>query len=173
MDKEGQFMSTNMYRDKLVEQGVDRTGLDVCHIIACSHGGPDHTDNYLFALAAEFNRGIGDRCDALNCYLAGKEKARKAVTISLQVAQNRELHHRVHRRQKGEARLFTEGIHYDANLSASQISENLYKQGGDLMKQLIKAAGPRHNYNTRQAAREAEELRTRASLSMREKIETP
>ena len=71
VDKEGQFMSTKQYRDKLVEQGVDLTGLDVCHIIACSHGGPDHTDNYLFALGAEFNRGIGDRCDALNCYLAG------------------------------------------------------------------------------------------------------
>ena len=152
-----------------MEQGVDLTGLDVCHIIACSHGGPDHTDNYLFALAAEFNRGIGDRCDALNCYLAGPKKAEKAVTISLQVAPNPELYHRVDKRKKGEGRLFTEGIHYDANLGASQISENLHKQGGDLMRQLIKAA-PKHKYNTRQAA---QELRTRASLSMREKIETP
>ena len=58
-------------------------GQDVFHIIADSHGGANHPDNFLYALGSPFNRTIGDRHDALNCFLAGQEKALKAVESSV------------------------------------------------------------------------------------------
>jgi hypothetical protein len=62
---------------------------DDFHIIAASNGGPDHADNYLYALGASFNRSIGNQLDAINCFLAGKAKAKKAVEISWKVALDR------------------------------------------------------------------------------------
>ena len=58
-------------------------GQDVFHIIAANNGGADHPHNYLYALGSSFNRSIGDRYDDLNCFLAGKEKAKQAVEASM------------------------------------------------------------------------------------------
>jgi hypothetical protein len=76
-------MSRKQYAKVLKDAGLDLTGQDVFHIIANSHGGADHPDNYLYALGSTFNRTIGDKHDAFNCFLAGKEKTEKAVRVSM------------------------------------------------------------------------------------------
>jgi hypothetical protein len=78
-------MSRKQYAKVLKKAGLDLTGQDVFHIIANSHGGADHPDNYLYALGSTFNRTIGDKHDAFNCFLAGKEKTEKAVRISIKL----------------------------------------------------------------------------------------
>merc|ERR1719158_1632446 len=70
-------MGRKEYADTLKNLGLDLSGQDVFHIIANEHGGADHPDNYLYALGETFNRTIGSKFDALNCFLAGKEKALK------------------------------------------------------------------------------------------------
>ena len=65
-------------RDALKDQ-------DVFHIIANSRGGADHPDNYLYALGSTFNRSIGDQYDELNCFLAGMEKTKKAIEVSMRI----------------------------------------------------------------------------------------
>lgn len=77
-----QPMTTKEYRKRLKELDLLEDDQDVFHIIAHSNGGAEHTDNYHYAQNKSFNRQIGNRFDALNCYLAGKEKASKAVAIS-------------------------------------------------------------------------------------------
>jgi hypothetical protein len=46
-------------------------GQNVFHIIANSHGGADHPDNFLYALGASFNKSIGGEC---LLYLQGGRK---------------------------------------------------------------------------------------------------
>lgn len=155
LTEDRKFMKTGQYREFLKNQGVDLEGLDVCHIIACSHGGPDHTDNYLFALSEGFNRGISDQFDDLNFYLAGKAKALKAVEIALKVAQNTDLHKWVSARHKEKPRLFTESVHYTKGQTPKQICDSLIDRGRDLVKEMQNAR-PKHRYFTRSQAHEAE-----------------
>lgn len=81
-------MTTAKYMQICINLGIidanDRENLDVCHIIANSHGGADHPDNYLI-LNKSFNRMIGDRFDPLNCFLAGKERTMAAMKISMKL----------------------------------------------------------------------------------------
>lgn len=134
ISKDGEFMSTSRYREFLRESGIDVEGLDVFHIIACSHGGPDHTHNYLFALGSSFNRQIGDQLDALNCFLAGIEKCNKAVAIARKVAENEELWKHVALRGRSRRVLFTEGIH------RNKTGNDLCREGEKLMRDLRTAA---------------------------------
>jgi len=55
-------------------------------------GGPDHVDNYLFALGGSFNMSVSDGLDSFNCYMAGRLKAEAAVKIALRVAADPNLH---------------------------------------------------------------------------------
>jgi len=57
-------------------------GQHVFHIIAREHGGADHPHNYLYCLNGKFNQIIGSKYDDFNCFLAGLEKAKKAIEIS-------------------------------------------------------------------------------------------
>merc|ERR1711907_729943 len=86
-------------------------GQHVFHIIAVANGGPDHVDNYLYALGGTFNMTIGDNYDHLNCYLAGKEKARRAVEIARKTAENPDLHKYIDKRGKDKPTLYSEGKH--------------------------------------------------------------
>ena len=55
---------------------------------------------------------IGDKYDHLNCYLAGKEKARLAVAIAEKTARDPALHKHIEIRDKKKGRtLYTEGPH--------------------------------------------------------------
>ena len=56
--------------------------MDVCHIIAESLGGANHPHNYIL-LSSSFNRSVGNRLDDMTCYLAGVEKTRKAIAVSV------------------------------------------------------------------------------------------
>lgn len=69
------------YRRRLRKLGLIESDQDVFHIIAVSNGGVDHPDNYHYAQNSSHNRSIGCRYDHVNCYLAGRTKARKAVAI--------------------------------------------------------------------------------------------
>ena len=63
-------------------------------------GGPDHVDNYLFALGGSFNMSVSARLDSFNCYLAGRLKAEAAVKIALRVAADPNLHKHIPIRDK-------------------------------------------------------------------------
>ncbi len=58
-------------------------------------GGPDHVDNYLFALGGSFNMSVSARLDSFNCYMAGRLKAEAAVKVAQRVANNPNLHEHI------------------------------------------------------------------------------
>ncbi|KAJ1619729.1 hypothetical protein T492DRAFT_410829 [Pavlovales sp. CCMP2436] len=91
--------------------GAKHDGQHVFHIVASANGGPDHTDNFLYALGGSFNISIGDRLDPFNCVLAGRPKARRAVAIALCVACDESLHRHIDKRGKALPTLFTGGHH--------------------------------------------------------------
>jgi len=137
---EGRFESREDFAKRLKGAGLlelnpsaKHEGQHVYHIISASNGGPDHTDNYLFALGGSFNITVGDRFDHLNCFLAGKSKARKAVAIALKVADDPSLHHHIDRRGRPRATTFREGPH---NRVSS--GDELYKRGQDLFRDMRK-----------------------------------
>lgn len=121
------FISKAKYRKYLQRIGLDLSGQDVFHIIACSNGGPDHKDNYLFALGKSFNRSIGDRHDALNCRLAGLDKTRMAVKCC-HLAER--LKRGVDKRGKSRPAYYSEGRH------RGKTAERLFKEGGDYMRDI-------------------------------------
>ena len=110
-------------------------GQHVYHIIATSNGGPDHTDNYLYALGGSFNIAVGDRFDHLNCFLAGKAKAEKAVAIAIKVANDPSLHMHIEKRGKAKQVTFRDGRH-----GSIQSGGQLYKMGEDLFRDMRAAA---------------------------------
>ena len=55
-------------------------------MLPVTDGGPDHVDNYLYALGGSFNMSISNKFDCFNCYMAGLIKAEKAVAVALRVA---------------------------------------------------------------------------------------
>lgn len=75
-------MSRACYRRRLARLGLIERDQDVFHIIAAANGGADHPDNYHCGQNGSLNRAIGSRYDHINCYLAGRAKARKAVAVS-------------------------------------------------------------------------------------------
>ena len=77
-------MSRRRYATMLHEMGLNirDNDQDVFHIIANKNGGADHPDNYLYALGSTFNQSIGANYDDFNRFLAGKEKAAKAIEVS-------------------------------------------------------------------------------------------
>ena len=79
---------------------------------------------------------IGDKYDHLNCYLAGKEKARLAVAIAEKTARNPALHKYVEIRDKKKGRtLYTEGPH------KGKSGEKLFADGQSLFTRSILATG--------------------------------
>ena len=71
-----------------------------------------HTDNYLYALGGSFNIAVGDRFDHLNCFLAGKAKAQKAVAIAIKVANDPGLSdNHIDKRGKDKPVTFLQGRH--------------------------------------------------------------
>ena len=140
LDREGKFESRQEFAQRLkraglieLQPGNAAEGQHVSHIIAASNGGPDHTDNYLYALGGTFNMAIGDKFDALNCFLAGKAKARKAVAIATEVAKDKRLHHHIEQRGR-DRRTFFEGCH------SGLTGDDLYKQGQDLFRDMRTAS---------------------------------
>jgi hypothetical protein len=117
-----------------LQPGAPHEGQHVFHIIAAANGGPDHTDNYLFALGGQFNMMIGEKLDHLNCFLAGKEKARKAVAIALKVANDPALHKHIDKRGKPVLTTYIDGRH------KSKPAETLFKEGQDVVRDIRKAA---------------------------------
>ena len=113
------LQTRNKFRTKLQSLGLMEDDQDVFHIIAFNNGGSDHTDNFHFTQSAAWNRSIGDKLDAVNCYLAGRIKATKAVKISTEQGQ----------KKSGKGKFYT-------GLSA----EKLYKQGESLMRAARQAA---------------------------------
>jgi hypothetical protein len=93
-----------------LQPGAPHEGQHVFHIIANSNGGPDHTHNYLYALGGSFNISIGDRLDHFNCFLAGKEAAKRAFNISMKVAKDENLHKFIEKRN-GSRTIFTDRTH--------------------------------------------------------------
>ena len=51
-------------------------------MLPVTDGGPDHVDNYLYALGGSFNMSISNTFDCFNCYMAGLIKAEKAVAVA-------------------------------------------------------------------------------------------
>ena len=145
------FMSRKDFRIVLEKAGLLTTkpgnagdGQDVFHIIASSNGGPDHVDNYLYALGAGFNRSIGAQLDHVCCYLAGKDKARCAARIALAVANDSNLHIHIDTRTNETPTLFTEG-HKDTYIkhqnSPDNIGEDLYNQGAATFGRFVRQDG--------------------------------
>ena len=66
-----------------------------CHTPCHTDGGPDHVDNYLFALGGSFNMSVSARLDCFNCYMAGLLKAEAAVKVAQRVANNPNLHEHI------------------------------------------------------------------------------
>jgi len=131
------FMTTQEYAKELKSHGLITTdpsapheGQHVFHIISAANGGPNHPDNYLYALGGQFNIVIGDKLDHLNCALAGLAAARKAVNISLEVAKHPEWHRHIRTSGGRPPTLFTTGRH--ANKSAEQ----LVKEGMDIIRKI-------------------------------------
>ncbi|GMH85289.1 hypothetical protein TrVE_jg7797 [Triparma verrucosa] len=137
------YMKKEKYQKELVkldliclQPGTPSEGQHVFHIIANTNGGPDHTDNYLFALGGTFNMTIGNRFDHLNCYLAGKEKARRAVEICKATALDSSLHKWIEKRTKGKDRvLYTDSIH------KFKSGETLFGEGQSLFTRSILSQG--------------------------------
>ena len=140
------FMSTASFAkvldaNKLLTKcrGAAHEGQHVFHIIANSKGGPDHVDNYLYALGGTFNIAIGDRLDHVNCYLAGLEKTRLAVRIALKVEGDENLHKHLTLRNKKEKRIFFREGHADFCARATdpdEIAAALFKAGANAFRDI-------------------------------------
>ena len=124
------YMEIKTYRKALEERGLlekaagaAHEGQHVFHIIAAANGGPDHTDNYLFALGGTFNIAVGAHLDHFNCFLAGKAKAIKAVAIAEKTAKDPELHKWIRTPTGKGFRLYTEGKH------KGKTGEDLFNDG--------------------------------------------
>lgn len=115
------------------EPGARHEGQHVFHIISASNGGPNHRDNYLYALGGSFNMAIGDKFDHVNCYMAGKAKAEKAVAIAMKVAADPSLYKHIEDRGNGR-KTYNQGAHQ--GLSA----DVLYKRGENIFRDLRKLA---------------------------------
>jgi uncharacterized membrane protein YgcG len=75
-------MDTATFRRRMEAAGTPLLpGQDVCHIIAKSKGGADHSDNF-FVAGSSFNRSTGNRSDHIIAYLAGLPKTELAVAVS-------------------------------------------------------------------------------------------
>ena len=138
----GRFESKEKFAQRLVKAGLlekqpsaKHEGQHVYHIISASNGGPDHTDNYLYALGGSFNIAVGDRFDHLNYFLAGKAKALKAVDVARKVAADERLHHHIDKRRKARPTTFFQGRHRDVTSG-----HELYKKGEDLFRDMREAA---------------------------------
>ena len=140
----GVFMKRHKFRERLEAAGLlesspgaPREGQDVYHIIATAHGGPDHTDNYLFTLGASFNRSISDKFDTFNLFMAGRMKAQKAVKIALEVAKDAGLYHHIENRPNSKQRIFTESVHknyyQDHPNNAKDLADAMYHDGAKFM----------------------------------------
>lgn len=127
--KEGKFMSRGDYRKLFESIGIDVEDKHVFHIIANTHGGPDHTDNYLFTLGSSFNQSIKHELDHLNCFMAGKKATEKAVAIAKRCAEDINLHPHIEKRG-GKRTLYTDGVHRNKN------GQELYKEGEALVRTL-------------------------------------
>ena len=128
---------------KLIERAdAKEEGQHVFHIIAASNGGPNHVDNYLYALGGSFNMAIGNRFDHVNCYLAGKAKARKAVAVSMEVAADPSLHAHIRVGAGGKRTTYSEGVHKGAS------ADMLYAQGEALFRDLRKLARDKAKLNS-------------------------
>lgn len=75
-------MTRGKYRKALLRLNLIEEDQDVFHVISTKNGGVDHTDNFHYAQNSSYNRAIGYKFDHVNCYLAGKVKAGKAVAVS-------------------------------------------------------------------------------------------
>jgi len=131
---EGLFMSRRAYRGLLgnlceTDHGAPHKGQHVFHIISSANGGPDHADNYLYALGGSFNIAVGATMDHFNCYLAGKNASKKAVSIAKKVAANPELHKHITTNKKNKI-LYTTGRHQGMD------AEGLYEKGEKLLRLL-------------------------------------
>mmetsp|Transcript_24360 Transcript_24360/g.71704 ORF Transcript_24360/g.71704 Transcript_24360/m.71704 type:complete len:255 (+) Transcript_24360:1879-2643(+) len=142
----GKYETIKEFRKRLESHGLITSqpgapdqGQHVFHIIANSNGGPDHTHNYLYALGASFNTSIGDRLDHLNCFLAGREAAKKAVAISLKTAQDPSLHKHIEKRS-GKRTLYTQGIHKDVKDGGM-----LFDRGQSLFRRAIMSVNREDN----------------------------
>ena len=162
----GKFMKRHEFRNRLEAAGLlqsspgsPRDGQDVYHIIATAHGGPDHTDNYLFTLGASFNRSISDKYDTFNLFMAGKNKAQKAVKIALKVANNERLHQYIDKRPNSKQRIFTESVHKKYYVkhpnNAEDLADAMYHDGAAFMIAM------------RRVARDPDALYTRSFDEMR------
>jgi hypothetical protein len=80
-----QEMSRDAYRKHMADSGHPiEADQHVCHIIAESNGGANHSDNYM-VLSATVNLATGNRNDSHFAKLAGLEKTKKAVAISIKM----------------------------------------------------------------------------------------
>jgi hypothetical protein len=128
----GGYMSTKAYGKLLKDYGLMDADQDVFHIIAALHGGVDHVDNFIYALGSSFNRSIGNQLDPINCFLAGKAKAKKAVERAVVVAINPRLRHHIDKRNKPSTPLYTNSIHRYKD------GDELYAEGQGLMKAITR-----------------------------------
>lgn len=125
--------------------GARHDGQHVFHIIANSNGGPDHVDNYLYALGGLFNIKLRNNYDHVNCFIAGKEKSRLAAKVALRVARDPGLAHKHIERRRGEApTLFTQGKHRElcqrfSSGDGTEIGEELYNQGDRELTRTLRA----------------------------------
>jgi len=151
----GKFMKKTAYAKLLNEfglitlcPGTPWDGQHVFHIIANSNGGPDHTDNYLYALGGTFNQSLGADHDCFIANMAGKEKARKAVKIALEVAaySDDDLIKVVEKRKSGDAMpvRFTECSRHKNMIEKfpndpKGLAEAMYNEGANLLRDVRNA----------------------------------
>ena len=150
------FMTRNKYAKFLMDArlltkcpGAKHDGQHVFHIIANSNGGPDHVDNFLYALGGVFNIKLRNKYDHVNCFIAGKEKSRLAAKVALRVARDPDLANEYIERRRGEApTLFTQGEHRDlcqrfSSGDGTAIGEELYSKGDREFTRTLRANAPR------------------------------
>ena len=157
------FIGRDDYRKHLEKHhlliGKDERGraedTEVAHIIANANGGPDHVDNYLFVYGGRFNRSTKENFDHIQCYLAGKDRAIRAVEVALRVAEDETLQTKekkyIEWRGNKRPTIFTESELYRKHnfsgergtleMRARRIGQKLYAKGEEEWDAFLKVCG--------------------------------
>jgi hypothetical protein len=125
--------------------GATHEGQHVFHIIATANGGPNHSDNFLYALGGSFNSFIGAKHDAFNCVLAGLEKSRLAAAAAYEVANDlTTLGEHIKKSTSGRTFLSTEdSCHYKMYCkyrnNSNDFAEALFNEGKNILRDMYTA----------------------------------
>ena len=95
--------------------------------LPCS--GPNHLDNFLFVQYGSFNGSIKASYDEFNCFMAGKEKTKRAVRIALAVSQDHTLLGKITKPRSGVKTLFHDTELFKKAARAARVPRRGYLRG--------------------------------------------